>query len=222
MKKVAFIITIVMVLLTFSSCRSTNVNNIGTVTSSSMFQEEKLCSEAIEHYEAMLKDSWLFSPESEIAIVQISSDTFGVAEEKTDGSTEVYKLEGDIARYMNQAILGNETYNLNHNWTKVYKYRLEMRPDTNTIIGTLIIDTETVIKEQDENGLSYLKEIMLENGIPKAEFKYDNMRIYYGDREVIGVFKDIIMDIMYGFPDIIRCYTNIDVSADNHTIRLDC
>ena len=96
-----------------------------------------------------------------------------------------------------------------------------MIPDTNIIIGDLIVDTETIIEEQDENGLAYLKEVMLQNGIPKADFSYEHMKIYYGDKEVTGLFKDIIIDIMYGFPDIIRCYTNIEVSEDDNTIRID-
>lgn len=221
MKKFTLLlVTFVMAILAFTGCEPNSTNNVNTVTVSSR-EEETLCSEAVEHYEQLFKDSWLFAEDSEISIVPICSDTFGVAEEKEDGTIVVYKLDGDIATYMNQAILGNSTYNLNHNWTKVYKYRLEMIPDTNTIIGSLIIDTKTVIDEQDKNGLSYLKDLMFEYGIQKADFKYEANKLYYGDREVIGVFKDIIIDMMYGFPDIIRCYTDIEISADEHTIRID-
>lgn len=220
MKKFTLLlVTFVMAILAFTGCEA-NSTNVNTVTVSSR-EEETLCSEAVEHYEQLFKDSWLFAADSEVSIVPISSDTFGVAEKKADGTTVVYNLDGDIATYMNQAILGNTTYNLNHNWTKVYKYRLEMIPDTNTIIGSLIIDTETVIKEQDKNGLSYLKEVMLEKGIPKAEFKYEANKVYYGNREVIGVFKDIIIDMMYGFPDTIRCYKDIEIIANELTIRID-
>ena len=119
MKKFTLLlVTFVMAILAFTGCEPNSTNNVNTVTVSSR-EEETLCSEAVEHYEQLFKDSWLFAEDSEISIVPICSDTFGVAEEKEDGTIVVYKLDGDIATYMNQAILGNSTYNLNHNWTKV-------------------------------------------------------------------------------------------------------
>jgi hypothetical protein len=220
MKKFTLLlVTFVMAILAFTGCEPNSIN-VNTVTVSSR-EEETLCSEAVEHYEQMFKDSWLFAEDSEVKIVPLSDTSFGVLEEKSDGTSVTYTLEGDIAKYMNQAILGTDNYYLQHRWTKVYNYRFQMIPDTNTIIGDLIVDTETIIEEQDENGLAYLKEVMLQNGIPKADFSYEHMKIYYGDKEVTGLFKDIIIDIMYGFPDIIRCYTNIEVSEDDNTIRID-
>ncbi len=221
MKKFTLLlVTFVMAILAFTGCELNSTNNVNTVTVSSR-EEETLCSEAVEHYEQLFKDSWLFAEDSEVKIVPLSDTSFGVLEEKSDGTSVTYTLEGDIAGYMVPAILGTDNYYLQHRWTKVYNYRFQMIPESNTIIGDLIVDTETIIEEQDENGLAYLKEVMLQNGIPKADFSYENMKIYYGDKEVTGLFKDIIIDMMYGFPDIIRCYTNIEVSEDDYTIRID-
>lgn len=221
MKKFTLLlVTFVMAILAFTGCELNSTNNVNTVTVSSR-EEETLCSEAVEHYEQLFKDSWLFAEDSEVKIVPLSDTSFGVLEEKSDGTSVTYTLEGDIAGYMVPAILGTDNYYLQHRWTKVYNYRFQMIPESNTIIGDLIVDTETIIEEQDENGLAYLKEVMLQNGIPKADFSYENMKIYYGDKEVTGLFKDIIIDMMYGFPDIIRCYTNIEVSEDDYTIRIE-
>lgn len=220
MKRFITFVTLVTCIITLSCCNSINAS-ASAVSSNVDRQEKTLNSEALEHYEMMFKDSWLFSADSEVKIVPMSSDKFGVSEEKADGKTVVYTLEGDISRYLNQAILDNENIFLSHDFTKVYKYRFEMIPDENKIIGTLIIDDETIMNEQDENGLSYLKEVLQENGVEQAEFKYEKGKIFYGEKEVVGDMKDIIIDIMYGFPDILRCFEDIDISVDERTISID-
>lgn len=220
MKKLVMMLVTVATMIVITAC-SKPIANETTSTAVTARQALVLDDVAIEHYEDMFRDSWLFAEDSEVKIVPLSDTSFGVLEEKSDGTSVTYTLEGDIVGYMIPAILGTDNYYLQHKWSRVYKYRFQMLPETNTIIGDLIVDTETVIEEQDENGLAYLKEVMLENGIPKADFSYENMKIYYGDKEVTGVFKDIIIDMMYGFPDVIRCYTDINVSVDEHTIRID-
>ena len=220
MKRFIQFITLVTCIITLSSCNSINTNATA-VSSNADRQENALNEEALEHYEMMFKDSWLFSPDSEVKIVPISSDKFGVSEEKADGKTVVYNLGGDIARFISPAILDSKDRFIDHNFTKVFKYHFEMLPDENKIIGTLIIDDETIMNEQDENGLSYLKEVLQENGVEQAEFKYEKGKIFYGEKEVVGDMKDIIIDIMYGFPDILRCFEDIDISVDERTISID-
>lgn len=90
MKRFIQFITLVTCIITLSSCNSINTksscNSINTnataVSSNADRQENALNEEALEHYEMMFKDSWLFSPDSEVKIVPISSDKFGVSEEK--------------------------------------------------------------------------------------------------------------------------------------------
>ena len=220
MKRFIQFITLVTCIITLSSCNSINTNATA-VSSNADRQENALNEEALEHYEMMFKDSWLFSPDSEVKIVPISSDKFGVSEEKTDGKTVVYNLGGDIARFISPAILDSKDRFIDHNFTKVFEYHFEMLPDENKIIGTLIINDE-IIRKQNENGLSYLKEVLQENGVEQSEFKYDEGKIFYGNKEVTGDIKDIILDTMYGFPDILRCFEDIEVCVYENSINIDC
>ena len=74
MKRFIQFITLVTCIITLSSCNSINTNATA-VSSNADRQENALNEEALEHYEMMFKDSWLFSPDS-VKIVPISSDRF--------------------------------------------------------------------------------------------------------------------------------------------------
>lgn len=67
MKRFIQFITLVTCIITLSSCNSINTN-ASAVSSNTDRQENSLNEEALEHYEMMFKDSWLFSPDSEVKI----------------------------------------------------------------------------------------------------------------------------------------------------------
>lgn len=148
--------------------------------------------EALEHYKEVLKNTNVFSEDSEIKLAVMDKDgiSYVYAYEISPGKDiGIYEISGELAEDMYTALnYGMPNYNN-------YVYSAE-KVDNQIIANRTVIPK--MLEEQEKGILPYVKHILEEAGYGYQQFSSKDDELMYGNYIIKGSAKDCIMEYLHG------------------------